>query len=197
MSSADFTVVSTGFPGDDSSELGSSVFFGSVGDRFGILDVELDFFKKAGLELWLMASVSSQSGLWRFFRLEFGFLCILECLVSSSDLENLLKQPGKLHWWGFSPVCVLMCLVWCSSLWNALSHMGHLYGRGRSLGGIFFLKLPFALVFCAAGVTADPLPELFSDAVPEEDELSTSDEPVSTVSKGVFKARLVAILNVV
>lgn len=30
------------------------------------------------------------------------------CLVSSSDLENFLSQPGWLHACGFSPVCVRM-----------------------------------------------------------------------------------------
>lgn len=58
--------------------------------------------------------------------LESGFEWILECLVNSSDLEKRLKQPGKLHWWGFSPVCVLMCLVWCSSLLKDFSQSGHL-----------------------------------------------------------------------
>ncbi|KAH3687611.1 hypothetical protein WICPIJ_001421 [Wickerhamomyces pijperi] len=29
--------------------------------------------------------------------LELGLLCILECLVNSSLLENFLKHPGKLH----------------------------------------------------------------------------------------------------
>lgn len=66
------------------------------------------------------------------FRLEFGLLCILECLVSSSDLENFFEQPGYWHACGFSPVCVRMCRVWCSSLWKALSHRGHLYGLGSS-----------------------------------------------------------------
>ncbi len=42
---------------------------------------------------------------------EFGLLCILECLVSSSDLLNRFEQPGKLQACGFSPVCVRICLV--------------------------------------------------------------------------------------
>lgn len=55
-----------------------------------------------------------------------GLECIRECLVSSSDLEKRLKQPGKLHWCGFSPVWVLICLVWCSNLLNDFSQSGHL-----------------------------------------------------------------------
>lgn len=66
-------------------------------------------------------------GCWPLLpRLEFGLLCILECRVNSSDLENFLLQPGKLQACGFSPVCVLMCLVWCSRRWKALSQSGHL-----------------------------------------------------------------------
>lgn len=33
----------------------------------------------------------------RLFRREFGFVCILECLVSSSDLENRFVQPGNVQ----------------------------------------------------------------------------------------------------
>ena len=73
------------------------------------------------------------------FLREFGFVWILECLVSSSERENFLKHPGKEQLWGFSPVCVLMCLVWCSSLWNALSHIGHLYGL--CAGSFFFASI--------------------------------------------------------
>lgn len=73
------------------------------------------------------------------FLRRFGFVWILECLVSSSDLRNRLLQPGNEHEWGFSPVCVRMCRVWCSSLWKALSHMGHLYGL--EVGSFFFSGL--------------------------------------------------------
>lgn len=39
-------------------------------------------------------------------RLELGLLCILECLVSSSDLLKRFEHPGNVQAWGFSPVCV-------------------------------------------------------------------------------------------
>jgi len=61
-------------------------------------------------------------------RREFGLVWMRECLVSSSDREKRLLQPGNEHECGFSPVCVRMWRVWCSSRWKALSHMGHLYG---------------------------------------------------------------------
>lgn len=38
------------------------------------------------------------------FFLGVGFVCILKCLVSSSDLENFLVQVPKVQWWGLSPV---------------------------------------------------------------------------------------------
>jgi hypothetical protein len=41
-------------------------------------------------------------------RREFGLLCILECLVSSSDLLKRFEQPGKVQACGFSPVWVLI-----------------------------------------------------------------------------------------
>ena len=57
---------------------------------------------------------------------ELGLLCILECLVSSSDRLKRFEQPGKAQACGFSPVCVRICRVWCSSRWKAFSHNGHL-----------------------------------------------------------------------
>lgn len=68
----------------------------------------------------------------RLPRLEFVLVCIRECLVSSSDRENRLEQPRKVHACGFSPVCVRRWRVWCSNRWKALSHRLHLYGRGSS-----------------------------------------------------------------
>ena len=38
--------------------------------------------------------------------LEFGLLCILECLVNSSDRLKRFVQPGNWQLCGFSPVCV-------------------------------------------------------------------------------------------
>lgn len=46
------------------------------------------------------------------FELLAGFVWILTCLVSSSDLENLFSQPGNVQAWGFSPVCVRMWRVY-------------------------------------------------------------------------------------
>ena len=40
----------------------------------------------------------------RLPRFEFVLVCIRECLVSSSDLENRLLQPLKVQACGFSPV---------------------------------------------------------------------------------------------
>lgn len=48
-----------------------------------------------------------------FFRWA-GLVWIRACRVSSSDREKRFSQPGKVHWWGFSPVWVRMCRVWCS-----------------------------------------------------------------------------------
>lgn len=42
---------------------------------------------------------------------ELGLLCILECLVSSSDRLNRFEHPGNAHACGFSPVWVRMCRV--------------------------------------------------------------------------------------
>ena len=59
-------------------------------------------------------------------RLEFGLLCILECLVSSSDRLKRFEHPGNEQACGFSPVWVRMWRVWCSRRWKAFSHRGHL-----------------------------------------------------------------------
>ncbi|KGK37538.1 hypothetical protein JL09_g3307 [Pichia kudriavzevii] len=52
------------------------------------LDDDADFFRAAKFDVDFE---------WAVFALESGFEWILECLVNSSDLENRLKQPGKLH----------------------------------------------------------------------------------------------------
>lgn len=44
-------------------------------------------------------------------RLEFGLVCIRECLVNSSERENFFEHPGKEQLWGFSPVWVRMWRV--------------------------------------------------------------------------------------
>lgn len=53
------------------------------------------------------SSSSSSSFAFKFlFRLRFGFRCILEWRVSSSERLNFLKHPGNEQLWGFSPVWV-------------------------------------------------------------------------------------------
>ena len=103
------------------------------GEKLGepALDVgaDLDTISMGGgimaVECWALMDDPSK-GTLLLFLLEFGLLCMRECLVNSSDRLKRLVQPGNWQMCGFSPVWVRICLVWCSSRWNALSQSGHL-----------------------------------------------------------------------
>lgn len=68
---------------------------------------------------------------------EWSLVWMRECLVNSSDRENLFSQPGKVQANGFSPVCVRM--------WRVCSRVS-----GVCIGGVKIKYLVLQSTECSA-----------------------------------------------